>query len=163
PEGDARSIPVLLYHGEGATSNMPTSVFVEQMRALKADGWHTITMQQFDAWERGRLQLPDKSFLLTFDDGRKDTYYQTDPVLRDLGFHAVMFVITGFSMPADNKDSNFYLNKTELADMAASGRWELESHGNLDHASYLVQSTTDLSQAASSTQGHYLSDKFWDS
>ncbi len=162
PSGDARSIPVLLYHGEGATSDMPTSVFVDQMRALRAAGWRTITMEQFDAWERGQIQLPDKSFLLTFDDGRKDTYYQADPVLKDTGFQAVMFVITGFSLPSGGKQSDFYLNRTELADMVSSGRWELESHGNADHATYAVQSTTDLSQTASTTQGHFLSNKFWD-
>lgn len=162
PDGDAHSIPVLLYHGEGVASNMPTRVFVDQMRSLKEAGWRTITMEQFDAWERGQIQLPERSFLLTFDDGRKDTYYQADPILKDLGFHAVMFVITGFSVPESGKLSNFYLNKTELADMAASGRWELESHGDADHATYAVQTTTDLSQTASTTQGHFLSNKFWD-
>ncbi|HTR18829.1 MAG TPA: polysaccharide deacetylase family protein [Candidatus Paceibacterota bacterium] len=163
PQGDARSIPVLLYHGEGGSSaNMQLSVFVDQLRALKENGWQTITMEQYDEWEKGEIQLPDKSFLLTFDDGRKDTYYEADPVLQEMGFHAIMFVITGFSMPADGKDSNFYLNKTELANMVASGRWEMESHGDLDHALYAVQSTTNLSQAATTTQGHFLSNKFWD-
>jgi peptidoglycan/xylan/chitin deacetylase (PgdA/CDA1 family) len=162
PDGGARSVPVLLYHGEGATSGMPFSVFVDQLRALKAAGWHTITMKEFDAFIEGSAPLPQKSFLLTFDDGRKDTYYQADPVLKDLGFNAVMFVITGFSLPAPGKkDSQFYLNKTELGDMVASGRWELESHGNQDHGTYAVESTTDLSKTATTTEGHFLSNKFW--
>ncbi len=157
----ARSIPALLYHGEGAGTDMPTAVFVDQMQALKQAGWHTTTMQEFDAWEKGIRELPDKSFLLTFDDGRKDTYYQADPVLKDVGFHAIMFVITGFSLPNSGKNPNFYLNRTELADMIKSGRWELESHGKEDHGLYAVQSTTDLEHSASSTPGHYLSNKFW--
>lgn len=161
----AHSIPVLLYHGDGATSdvNVPLSVFVDHMRALKDAGWRSITLEQFSAWEKGELQLPDKSFLLTFDDGRKNTYYQVDPVLEDMGFSAVMFVITGFSLPENGKQPQFYLNKTELGVMLDSGRWDLQSHGDLDHAIYDVQSTTDLSQEASTTKGHFLSNKFWSS
>ncbi len=96
----AASVPVLLYHGEGpATTTMPTGVFVDQMRALKAAGWQTITMEQFQAFMKGDAPVPDKSFLLTFDDGRVDTFYSVDPVLKDLGYTGVMFVVTGFSMP----------------------------------------------------------------
>ena len=159
---EARSIPVLLYHGEGGTSDMPLSVFVDQMRSLKQTGWRTITLDEFDRWEKGEIELPDKSFLLTFDDGRKDTYYQADPVLKDLGLNAVMFVITDFSLSPAERHPNFYLNRTELAGMAASGRWQLESHGDQDHATYAVQSTTDLSKTASTESGHFLSNKFWD-
>ena len=161
PAGNALSVPVLAYHGEDATSEMPLSVFVEHMRALKADGWRTITMKQYDAWAQGEIQLPDKSFLLTFDDGRKDTYYQFDPVLEDMEFHGVMFVITGLSFPDDGKRSSFYLNETELTRMIASGRWELESHGHADHGTFAVQTTTDLTQSASTTTGHYLTNLFW--
>ena len=161
--GVARSIPVLLYHGEGSDSDLPTSVFVQQMRALKADGWQTITLEQFDQWEKGKLTLPDKSFLLTFDDGRKDTYYNADPVLEDVGYNAVMFVITGFSLPSSGAKSDFYLNQTELTAMQESGRWELESHGDQDHRQYSIQSTTDLTHKATTlNDGHFLSNKFWE-
>jgi len=159
--GNARSIPVLLYHGEGGTvGNISTLTFVKHMLALKKNGWHTITMEQFDAYMKG-APLPEKSFLLTFDDGRRDTFYPSDPVLEDLGFHGVMFVVTGFSLPDDGKESNFYLGKTELTYMEDSGRWDIESHGKEDHRTYEVQTTTDLSETASTTQGHYLSNIFW--
>ena len=159
--GNARSIPVLLYHGEGVVSDMPTDRFLEHMQALKLDGWRTITMQQFEDWEKKGTPLPDKSFLLTFDDSRKDTFYEADPILEDLGFHSVMFVITGLSLPTDEKTSNFYLSKTELEYMQKSGRWELESHGDQDHQEYTVQSTTDLDRTAKAVSGHFLSNKFW--
>ncbi len=153
--GVARSIPVLLYHGESAESqNIPLERFVTQMRAIKEAGWHTITMEQFYAFVKSGTPLPDKSFLLTFDDGRKDSYYPTDPVLQDLGFNAVMFVVTGYSMPSDtSKKSTFYLSKTELHEMQNTGRWELESHGKEDHVFYYVD--------GKGTEGHFLSNKLW--
>ena len=157
----AASIPVLLYHGEGDASNMPTAVFLEQMRSIKEAGWQTITLEQFDEYMKSGAPVPDKSFLLTFDDGRKDTFYQADPILKDLGFNAVMFVITDFSLPIEGKPSMFYLSESELNYMQKSGRWNLQSHGDQDHKEYSVQSTTDLAREASAVRGHFLSNKFW--
>lgn len=159
----ARSVPVLVYHGEGAgATNMPLKNFIDQMEALKREGWSTITMEQFRAFMKGETPLPDRSFLLTFDDGRRDTYYLFDPVLGDMGFHAVMYVITGFSIPdPGRKPPSFYLNESELHYMAQSGRWELESHGKDDHSIYRVQSTTDLSLEAQTVEGNFLSNTFW--
>ena len=158
----ARSIPVLLYHGESAaTGNTPLATFIDQMHALKRDGWHTITLEQLQAFMKQGAKLPDKSFVLTFDDGRRDTFYPSDPVLKDLDYTAVMFVITGLSLPDQGKPQNFYLNKNELQYMVDSGRWELQSHGDMDHLVYHVQSTTDLTQKAKTVDGHFMSDKFW--
>ncbi len=157
--GAARSVPVLLYHGESSAS-IQLPHFIDSMRALKQDGWRTITVEQFDQFMKGEITLPDKSFLLTFDDGRKDSYYPVDPVLADLGFHAVMFVITGFSLPDNGKTSNFYLSRAELQQMQSSGRWELESHGKEDHRWYQVPSLLSAGTATSSP-GHFLSNKFF--
>ena len=86
----AQSIPVLTYHGlpsEGEGS-VNFDSFVSQMMALKEAGWKTITLKQFESYIKGEdEQIPDKSFLLTFDDGRKDTYYPVDPVLKNLSCH----------------------------------------------------------------------------
>lgn len=160
----AEGIPVLLYHGEGQNSDMPEAVFVAQMRALKAAGWQTITMSQFRDFMKGGAKLPEKSFLLTFDDGRRDTFYATDPVLQDLGFHAVMFVITGFSMPGNGNTplNNFYLSKSELEYMEQSGRWDLESHGDADHWLYDIAATSSVPGNVPTTPGgHFVSNLFW--
>lgn len=162
----ASGVPVLLYHGTPAEGNdnppLPQSVFIEQMRALHDDGWHTITMQQFQSFIEGKITLPPKSFLLTFDDGRKESFYPVDPVLKDLGFNAVMFVITGFSLPAEKKTSSYYLSESELAFMVASGRWELESHGNEDHRLYDIPTASSTKDNLKMLpQNHFLSNKFW--
>ncbi len=159
PIGFARSIPVFLYHGEGNEEGQtPLSVFVDQMCALKADGWRTITMAQLKAFMKNGAKLPDKSFMLTFDDGRKDTFGPVDPVLKQLGDTAVMFDITGFSMPDDPSSvpANFYLSKDELRTMAESGRWDLESHGKEDHRMYDIRTSS-----GATAKGHFLSNLFW--
>lgn len=162
PAGNARSIPILVYHGESdLAGNTPLHVFVDHMRALKRDGWRTITMADFRAFMKEGKQLPEKSFLLTFDDGRKDTYYPSDPVLKDMGFTGVMFTVTGYSLPESGKPASFYLDKHELQYMIDSGRWEIQSHGDMSHHIYHVQSTTDLSLEAETVDGHFLTNRFW--
>src|SRR3989339_479020 len=103
------SIPGLLYHGiidkpDGA--NILLENFKDQMFALKKAGWQTISIEDFYAFTRGEKQVPDKSFLLTFDDGRKDSYYPVDPILKALDYNAVIFVISKYSL---GQSSNYYL------------------------------------------------------
>lgn len=164
PRGSAVSVPVLLYHGESGGPSMTLATFVEHMRALHEAGWRTVTLEEFAQFMRGEADLPDKSFLLTFDDGRADTFYPADPVLKDLGYTAVMFVITGLSLPenADAAVNGFYLDKSELAYMNHSGRWELASHGDRDHGGYEVpQTDTPAGAPVFLASRHFLSNRFW--
>ncbi|HQI25878.1 MAG TPA: polysaccharide deacetylase family protein [Candidatus Paceibacterota bacterium] len=126
------SVPVLVYHGLSPTANrfdITPEGFRDHLFELKKAGYQTITLSQMKGFLTGNLDLPQKSFLLTFDDGRKDSYYPTDPILKDLGFNAVMFISTQASLNDDqDKDSQYYLNREELKKMVESGRWEIGSH-----------------------------------
>lgn len=124
----AGSVPVLLYHGILNTtdgSNVTLDTFMDQMSTLKNAGYQTVSLDDFYAFLRGEKKPPAKSFLLTFDDGRKDTYYPADPILRALHYNAVIFAIEKFSELDKN---SYYLSKEELSNMEASGRWDIESH-----------------------------------
>ncbi len=153
----ARSIPVLIYHGlpdEGGGENPFNSVnFSEHMRALSDAGWKTITLDEFEEFIRGKRQLPERSFLLTFDDGRKDTFYPSDPVLKDLGMHAVMFAITKKSTSPTSDQSSYYLSTYELGAMEKSEHWEVESHGRDSHDWYYIDGNGSV--------GHFFSNRLW--
>jgi len=148
----AKSLIVLLYHGirERPTADLVGwENFKNQMYALKAAGYETVdSAQVLDFLLRGQ-PLPEKSFLLTFDDGRKDSYYPADPILQALNYRALIFIITS----AIAEDDDFYLTEGELKAMTASGRWELGSHGHDIHRSAAL----DLAGAT----GHALSNKLW--
>lgn len=162
----AKSVPVLVYHGilpewtidvkgdiimDGF--NLPVKNFKDQMFTLKKAGWQTVSMSDFEAFMRGEKQLPDKSFLLTFDDGRKDSYYRADPVLKAVDYTAVMFVITGESLNPEKQNYKFHLNIDELRSMVKSGRWELEVHTAFGHGAPVI--------SAGGMRGHFYSDKLW--
>ncbi len=147
----AESVPILLYHGlldKSDGLNVTLNNFTDQMLALHKAGYHTIDIEEFYDFMKGHRKLPDKSFILTFDDGRRDSYYPADPLLKKLGYKAVMYVI----MNRLGK-TPFYLSTDELQRMQASGRWELQSHGKNDHDLYIV--------SPQGAKGHFMSNKLW--
>lgn len=164
---NAKSVPVLVYHGivkdnldngkkddaqSGEGINISPEKFFNQMLALKKAGWNTVSIYDFYEFMEGKKDLPKKSFLLTFDDGRKDSYYPSDPILQALDFRATMFVITERSLNSTKK-SSFYLSKMELKEMIKSGHWDIQSHGKLDHDLYDVDNEN--------RKGHFLSNRLW--
>lgn len=158
----AQDIPVLLYHGITNTPgryNMTQERFFEEMKALKNDGWRTITLQQFEDFMNGKQAPTGKVFLLTFDDGRTDSYVGADPVLQALGFTAVMFTPTTDTIDSPTASfKTYYLNTATLKAMVASGRWEIGSHA--------IQKTPKptggyIPIAADGSTGYFLSNKMW--
>src|SRR3989344_3931779 len=153
----AKSIPVLAYHGipdEGSGDNPFSSInFTDHMLALKKAGWNTVTLAEFHAFIRGEIKLRERSFLLTFDDGRKDSFYPSDPLLKDLGYKAVMFAITKRSLSPNNEQSPYYLSEYELREMEKSGRWQVESHGRDSHDWYYIDENARI--------GHFFSNLLW--
>jgi len=159
-EETAKSIPVLLYHGVMKDPNwklddvnISLEDFRQQMFALKKAGYQTITLEEYLDFMNGKRALPAKSFMLTFDDGRKDSFYPVDPILKVLGYTAVMNVITGRSLGQENEKGSFHLSQIELQKMTESGRWEMASHTENGH-DYEKISPSD-------NAGHFLSDKLW--
>lgn len=135
-------IPVLLYHGIGTPSPTASSVgnynvtlanFKADMAALAAAGYATVTPQQYVAWLQGTdVRLPAKPVLITFDDAFWSDTLAT-PVLAQYGFHAVMFVVTGY---ADGKYGSEYAPWNVVSAMAKEG-WYLQFHAGRCGHSYL--------------------------
>jgi spore germination protein YaaH/peptidoglycan/xylan/chitin deacetylase (PgdA/CDA1 family) len=146
-----QAIPVLLYHGlikEPNATNVAVEQFSRQMRALKEAGYYTISSEELLDFYGGK-EFYGKPILITFDDGRKDSYYGADKVLEKLGFKATMYVATGKQLAGDP----FFLSWKELADMKGSGRWELEPHGREAHNRIQIDQDGNY--------GHYLTNKMW--
>jgi peptidoglycan/xylan/chitin deacetylase (PgdA/CDA1 family) len=161
----ALSVPVLVFHGladeednqKNANTNneglnMTRGQFWDQMLTLKKNGWQTINIEDFEAFLQGKKQVPNKSFLLTFDDGRRDSFYNADPILQTLGFNASLFVITNKSF-GSRSGSTYYLSENELEMVERTGRWSIQSHGKDDHDQYSID--------AENHQGNFLTNKLW--
>lgn len=94
----ANNIPVIMYHHvtkHGGKLSVSLKSFESQMRGLAQNGYKTITANQFSDFMQGKITLPEKSVLLTFDDGFLDNWVYAHPVLKRYGLNAVLFAITG--------------------------------------------------------------------
>jgi hypothetical protein len=120
------AIPVLTYHGINNLHDgysISQRAFAGQMQMLELAGCHTVSIAQYDRFQHGDSSgLPARPILITFDDGRLDSYRGATNVLAREGFRATMFIITG-----PITDGNpLYLDWTELHRMRDSGRWDVQ-------------------------------------
>jgi peptidoglycan/xylan/chitin deacetylase (PgdA/CDA1 family) len=133
-------VPVLLYHGVDDRSGFAVAAdayyavtrpnFAKQMALLHHAGYRAITLAQFRRFHAGaRVSLPAHPFLLTFDDGRADSWRGADRVLARYGWTATMFVDTGAVARGDRE----YASWDELARMQRSGRWTIQLHAGRGH------------------------------
>lgn len=153
----AKSVPVLVYHGvidNPDEFSILQEDFRKQLFALKDAGYSTVKLSDFYSFIKGEKQLPAKSFVLTFDDGRKDSYYPVDPILSALNYTAVMFVATKDSFGTESKNSTYYLNENELETMVDSQRWELGSHAIQEQGGFIPINIDKK-------PGHFLTNYMW--
>jgi peptidoglycan/xylan/chitin deacetylase (PgdA/CDA1 family) len=101
--GDLSAPVVLCYHRvlpRPAESQLsPYTVtprqFREQMSLLAAEGFRSLTLDDFRAAATGTRELPPRSVLVTFDDGFADIYLNAWPITRESGITLNLFLCTG--------------------------------------------------------------------
>lgn len=129
-----QKIAVLNYHffydeslGESCNESICLDVrnFRKQLEYLKNNGYKTLTMTEFNDWMDQKIILPQKSVLITIDDGSLGTGAingnKLIPILEEYQMHATLFLVTEWY------DVNNY----------QSPYLEVESHGHeLHHNDY---------------------------
>ena len=125
---ESNTARVLLYHHISATAEdednpyiMPLSSFTEQMEWLSTNGYSCLTVSQlYDAISSGTV--PEKSAVITFDDGYPDVYFHAFPVLAEYGFPATEYLVAGKIGRQGN------LSPEMIREMHKAG-WEIGIHG----------------------------------
>jgi peptidoglycan/xylan/chitin deacetylase (PgdA/CDA1 family) len=129
----AASVPILAYRVVNAAppnTTLPASLYVPakefsaQMDALKANGWHAVTLNQLQAyWARGVPLGPGKPIVITFDKGYASHYTNALPVLKRLGWVGVENLQVSGLSPADGG-----LADSQIRSLISAG-WELDTDG----------------------------------
>jgi peptidoglycan/xylan/chitin deacetylase (PgdA/CDA1 family) len=132
PEG-YQIVPVLVYHNLGPEHKgrllMAASRFEEEMRYLKEHGYRVISMRDFLEFSEGKRQLPRKAVVLTFDDGYQSFRQFAEPLLKQLGFTATLFVYTDYVGAGRNAVS--WKDLRELQDSGFDVEAHSKTHGDL--------------------------------
>ncbi|MBW9157400.1 polysaccharide deacetylase family protein [Clostridium tagluense] len=125
-----RGVCILTYHCIGYEKNnglkVPAQQFKEQMKYIKDKGYATITLQQLSKFILENKPIPQKSVVITFDDGYVDNYQYAFPILKSLNLKATVFVI-----PKTIDKRKGYMTSNQLKELQANGI-DIQSH-TLDH------------------------------
>lgn len=131
---DTDGISVLMYHyfyddinGEIGKDNnyLAKSKFEEQLKYLKENNYYFPTMKEISLYLDNKLILPEKSVVITMDDGHEDNYRIAYPLAVEYEIPITMFVVTSWTNPQDN------LQK----EMVKTGYVSLQSHTHDMHRS----------------------------
>lgn len=147
---------VLMYHhivpdaemasGKYAGNNaiISESQFAEEMRYLSEHGYHTFKMSEVAAILHNSLPFPEKSVIITFDDGYASNYTLAYPVLQKYNLKASIAVVVISSIIASDdggltQQNIPHLSFDQMREMNDSGLVEIGSHSYDGHG--MIQST----------------------
>ncbi|MEK5394411.1 hypothetical protein CA600_26950 [Paenibacillus sp. VTT E-133280] len=137
------NVVVLMYHhlSEKPMPQFPWILsvdrFEDQMKLLKEEGFHVITMEQYRAFMLNNGSVPDNAVLLTFDDGYESFYEFAFPILKKYGYTAVNFVIVS-TIDHPNPNSVPKLTWEQMREMKRNGMgfyshtYDLHHYGIVD-------------------------------
>jgi len=94
-------IPILCYHQftnkeTGSSMVLSRKNFEQQMAFLKQNGYQVIALEDVQPFLEGKKALPNKSVVITIDDGYKSFYSIAYPILKKYGFKSTVFIYPDF-------------------------------------------------------------------
>jgi len=135
-------LPVLTFHhidDSPSVISFPREVFRKGIRKLHERGYQAFSLSEAaDFLHRGD-SFPDRSFVLTFDDGYQSVYKEVFPILNRYGMRATIFLTVGkreTAVMGENRlsslDGRVMLSWGEIREMQRAG-FEFGAH-TLTHA-----------------------------
>ncbi len=130
-------VPILAYHKvsnqfEWGINTVSIRFFQSQMQYLSDNHYYPISLEQYC---NGDFQGESKyhPIIITFDDADESVYHHAFPILRNYGFTATLFVISGYVGKINSWDANLggissrHLSWEEIRQLVNEG-WEIGSH-----------------------------------
>ena len=118
-----KEITVLLYHSV-AKNNWYASVnpedFDRQMKYLK-DNYKVVSLKEIISYQKGEIDLPQKSVAITFDDGYKDNYEIAWPIFKKYNLPFTIFVTTNLENNQGMNNDFPRLAWPQIKEMASEG------------------------------------------
>ena len=136
PDG-YRTIPILCYHRftrqqhSDERLNLPEDMLRQQLRYLTDNNYQVIALNELDAYLGGEKEIPEKSVVITIDDGYRSVYEIAYPLFKKFNTPATLFVYTDFI------GAPMAINWKQTKEMSASGLIDIQSHSK-SHASLVT-------------------------
>jgi peptidoglycan/xylan/chitin deacetylase (PgdA/CDA1 family) len=130
-------VPILMYHyveyvkDKGDTIRKSLSLapptFEDEVKTLIGAGYTFMTNAELADALSGKITVPAKPIVLTFDDGYRDFYTDVYPILKKYHIKATAYIITGFLGYPNNMDAE------QVQQIADDGLVEIGAH-TVNHA-----------------------------
>ncbi|MFQ5574340.1 MAG: polysaccharide deacetylase family protein [Terriglobia bacterium] len=121
------TVLVLLYHGLAKEPELDTEItpreFERHLVALKQNGYKSVSLTEFTSFIDGEADLPDKSVLITLDDGLASHESLARPILQEHNMKAVILPYAG------RVGEPGYLDWSQIRDMLVSREFEIGAKG----------------------------------
>lgn len=144
PEQEYRLLPIIMYHsiladvGQQGEYVLDPSALEADLIYLLRNHYQTVTISEVIAYVRGTGELPEKSVMITFDDGYYNNYSTAYPILKKYGVRAVLSPVASLSKKfTENKEENVYWSyctRDQLKELYDSGIFEIANHSYDMHA-----------------------------
>ena len=136
--------------GEGNSEVYPTPAKLrQQLKALHAAGYRTITPDDALAFLEGKSPLPRKALLLLFEGGRKDSVIYTAKAFRETGFCGTICLPTR----AVESHGAFFLRRGDLKRVAKMEYWQFAGMGH--------EAIDEIPVGPGGAKGHFLTRRQW--
>lgn len=120
-----QTVPILCYHRFGNKRDkmvVTPETFASQMAYLRDNGYRVIPLASLLPFLRGEAPLPQRSVVITIDDGYQSSHDIAYPILKKFGFPATIFAYSDFMGTRDG------MSWEEARRMVSSGLIDFQPH-----------------------------------
>ncbi len=154
------------------TTSINTGFLINHFTWLKDNGYTVVSAQQVREAKKGHLSLPEKSVLLTFDDGYKSFYRTVYPLLKQFNYPATFAIMTDWiGNPEEEimygkevKKKADFMTWEQIKELSNSPLIEIASHTNNLHKGIIANPQGNTQPAATSREysdGKYETDEHY--
>ncbi|WP_378951398.1 poly-beta-1,6-N-acetyl-D-glucosamine N-deacetylase PgaB [Pelosinus sp. sgz500959] len=154
-----QDVIVLCYHDVGKTTNGEKGInqytvtkenLMLHFNLLKKMGFQPISAQQYLEAKQGKVSLPAKAVMLTFDDGYISFYKDVFPLLKEFNYPAMFALVTSWQQFGAAPSVGSLVNWDQVREMESSGLVTIASHSHNMHKFVVNNSFTNWGQEAAS-------------
>ena len=147
-------VAVLCYHEvdrENDVFSVTASRFEGQLEWMKNNGYHFVSLDEYIAYTKGEISLPEKSVMITFDDGYRSFYTKVYPLLRKYRVPGMLAIVSSWTNGEEHpSDVGAVASWQELREMEQSGLVTVVSHSHALHKQKAVNPQGSRNGAAGS-------------
>lgn len=143
-DNDCIQIPIVMYHSilkdtsKSGRYIITPSLLESDFKYLKDNGFSPVFIQDLINYVYDDTPLPEKSIILTFDDGHYNNYEYVLPLLKKYNFKAVISVVGSYTdrySETDEANPNYgYMRWCDINSSIESGYIEFQNHSYNMHS-----------------------------